>query len=307
MSNDYDVMMRMYTPQPTVVPGSREDQYMQAQGARADQYRRAQQQRQQSYLRSPAPVGEDDKMQVELQRTREADAQVEQMTEAQLLNDPTYQRLAGQLYDAFGKNDERLATAPRRGFGGISVGKQTPKDKAEWLTWQMSGFLNSLPKMAWDMSKLKDMPLKDVKAFSEALNMYDNTPLTGKQFMRGVGFALPEMVFGGLGFTLLGRAVTKGVTKNIVKSRLQDIIQRATNAVKDPRNAGMIAGGGYEGGLATGREVIDAEAEQRAFNPIEPAIATTVGATLGRGFGVAVKRGGETAEALSNLNPAPIR
>lgn len=289
MNNDYEVMMGMYAPPPQSAP---------VEGAGDP------------LLRRPAPVGYDDDMEVELQRTREADAQVEPMTEEQLLNDPTYQRLAAQLYDAFGKNDERLIRAPRRGFGGISIGKQTPRDKAEWLTWQMSGFLNSLPKMAWDMSKLKDMPLKDVKAFSDALNMYDNTPLTGKQFMRGVAWAVPEMVFGGMGFTLIGRAVTKGMTKNIVKSRLQDIIRRATNAVRDPRNAGMIAGGGYEGGLATGREMIDAQAEQRAFNPIEPAIATAVGTVAGGTIGEAIKRTPPMVRRnlnKLNVNPAPIR
>lgn len=291
MNDDYEVMMRMYAPPPQSVPVEGEGDPL---------------------LRRPAPVGYDDDMEVESQRTREADAQVEQMTEEQLLNDPTYQRLAAQLYDAFGKNDERLIRAPRRGFKGVSIGKQTPRDKAEWLTWQMSGFLNSLPKMAWDMSKLKDMPLKDVKAFSDALNMYDNTPLTGKQFMRGVGWVLPEMIFGGLGFTLIGRAVTKGLSKNIVKSRLQDIIRRGTNAIKGTL-VGATEGSLYEAGLAHGRETIDSAAEGRPYDSGAVKEGAVMGAIGGGVLGGAVDaapplyRKGKSNLNNLNVNPAPIR
>jgi len=238
------------------------------------------------------------------QYQREQDAKIkEPLTERQLLKDPTYQALAERLYDVFG-SDQRLAKNNRNRIGQVAVsmskGLSTAEDKAEWLTMHMAGFLNSLPMMLWDYSRLKDMPYNVVKDFNDALNMYDSTPPTARQFARFLAIAAPEILFGGLGFTL-SKAAARGMTKSFVKTKLADILRQASKPLRNLRNQGMIEGALYEGGLEAGREAVSSTAEQREYDPTYVATAAGFGGAMGGAAGEVIRRAPQIAGAARSF------
>ena len=275
---------------------------------KADPWQTSADGRQAAYFKhSPEYLGWADAKAEQFQR--EQDAKIKDpLTERQLLKDPTYQALAERLYNVFG-SDQRLAANNRNRIGQVaasmSKGLSTAEDKAEWLTMHMAGFLNSLPMMLWDYSRLKDMPYNVVKDFNDALNMYDSTPTTARQFARGVALATPEILFGGLGFTL-SKAAARGMTKGFVKTKLADIVRQASKPLRNARNQAMLEGGIYEGGLGAGQEAVASRAEQRPYEVGEPALRAVIGGTAGRYLAKGAENIGEAMQDISNVNPGVI-
>jgi hypothetical protein len=227
-----------------------------------------------------------DQEQHRLEKERRAAAQTPTLTAEQLHKDPTYQRLAEHLWNAYGQGDARLPSYMTSKFGMPSKGKSSPQDKAEWLSQKLGTFNNSLSGMMIDLSKMKDAPFSDLKAFNDALKMYDASDTTVIQGVRAVALNAAEIfMFGGLGF-IAGKAIAKGLGKNVVMSRLQNIVNRAGAEIKRRQTLtgatlGSIEGGVYGGGLTAGREEIAHRAEDRPFDPTNPAVGTAAGIGLG--------------------------
>lgn len=259
---------------------------------KADPWQTSADGRQAAYFKhSPEYLGWADAKAEQFQR--EQDAKIKDpLTERQLLKDPTYQALAERLYNVFG-SDQRLAANNRNRIGQVaasmSKGLSTAEDKAEWLTMHMAGFLNSLPMMLWDYSRLKDMPYNVVKDFNDALNMYDSTDLNARQIARATALAIPEILFGGLGFTL-SKAATRGMTKGFVKTKLADILRQASKPLRNARNQAMLEGAIYAGGLEAGREGVSSTAEQRPYDVSVPAAYAVAGGAMGGGGAALIQR-----------------
>jgi hypothetical protein len=147
----------------------------------------------------------DDQEQHRLEKERRAAAQTPTLTAEQLHKDPTYQRLAEHLWNAYGQGDARLPSYMTSKFGMPSKGKSSPQDKAEWLSQKLGTFNNSLSGMMIDLSKMKDAPFSDLKAFNDALKMYDASDTTVMQGVRAVALGAAEFfMFGGLGYCNAG-------------------------------------------------------------------------------------------------------
>ena len=231
----------------------------------------------------------DDQEQHRLEKERRAAAQTPTLTAEQLHKDPTYQRLAEHLWNAYGQGDARLPSYMTSKFGMPSKGKSSPQDKAEWLSQKLGTFNNSLSGMMIDLSKMKDAPFSDLKAFNDALKMYDASDTTVMQGVRAVALGTAEFfMFGGLGF-IAGKAVAKGLAKNVVMARLQNIVNRAGSEIKRRKlsgaTIGSIEGGVYEGALNAGTESIAHRAEERPFDPTNTIVGTAVGMGAGGALG----------------------
>ena len=217
------------------------------------------------------------------------------LTEAQLHDDPTFQSAARYLYDHFD------------GVGNLKDGDI--RGKTDWLVLQMQAFNLSLPKMLWDMSRLKDAPYEAVKHFYDAISLYDATPTTAKLFARGLPMILPEIAIG-LGFSMLAKFASRGLTAHVVKGRLRDIIMRSQQAMRDKTNRtiGAIEGGAYEGGLSAGRERVDAEAEDRQMDAVTIGADTATGMVAGFGLGWGIdKLGADYSDVKRMLPLEPIK
>lgn len=250
----------------------------------------------------------DDQEQHRLEKERRAEAAKfsQSMTAEQLHKDPTYQRLAEHLWNAYGQGDARLPSYMTSKFGMPSKGKSSPQDKAEWLSQKLGTFNNSLTGMMIDLSKMKDAPFADLKAFNDAMKMYDASDTTTMQVARAVALGTAEFfMFGGLGF-IAGKAVTKGLAKNVVMTRLQDIVNRAGAEIKRRNLIGTTVGGvesGIYGAAELGsKESIAHRAEDRPYDKSQPVMGGVLGTAFGLGGGKAVDYVGKKVVNRLNKN-----
>ena len=220
------------------------------------------------------------------------------LTEEQLVQDKNFQQLANTVYDYFHPShkqvwsDEQIATAYAQGadeahvkrmaFRSTRTKEEKPLEKAEWLASHYGWFNGNITAMVWDWNKLRNAPKDLQQSWAQGYLLYDKTPDTRKQFMRGTVAAivdLPNL----LGFSLLAKGAARGLSGMAVKAKIKQI---ANGFAKSNTQVLGVEGMTYGAAFSSAAQDLKVRGEvQPHFDWARVGMDTAVSGVMGAGIG----------------------
>ena len=195
-------------------------------------------------------------------------------------------------YDAKVMYDDYNARLPKQIGHAARTNKRTvltdPKEIATWAVDKVSMMNNNFAQMTIDYSRLRQQSPESLQSFMRVWDAYDATPLTSRQFTRGLGqtFTDPTMF---MGIGLLGKAITKGLAKQTVKGHFRNMVRQMAPTIAMGAGEGALVGGAY--GHAD--ESLRSKAGGTDYSIMTPMVYSALGAVSGAGIGGALNLGGQ--------------
>lgn len=199
-----------------------------------------------------------------------------EMTADQLVSDKTFQNAATMTLIRLSRHNPDLVE-----------GLETREDFARAAVDRMRWFSANMYSMVGDYSMLAKADLGTVQAFHDMASLYWETKDTAKDAALGTVAAIADP-WNVLGFTLLGKAVGRGLSKAAVKFHLRNRLEAAIQRTAPAAVTGAAEGSVWTGVDAAVREGVSAKGEGRVADPGPVGQAMLLGAAAGGLFGTAV-------------------